>query len=502
MAKSLYVIEVELSMIATLLQYPETYVEIPFINSKDFSKQNSPVFAVISNIIENKGRPDEIIVAEKMKSLGITLDGLEIGDFCSALKMRPVDKSNFLDLAKTLKKKTLVRTIHDNAIKLQRDVLDFEDKPARELIALTDKYLGDSLISLTGDEPEPVNVFEVMPDIIEEYGKEEIKTNDLIMPHESFKGAFGNLKAQNLYFIMARSGGNKSTFLLDLARQLPAVNPDKDELKILYLDTEMQISDLVLRYVAGKMGVPYTLIDSRKWAFDAIWAPKIRKEMEAVKDQKNKNLFFEPIKNKSVGELEKYVKRFYLNKVGRGNPFFVAYDYLKVTEQDKNSNSKEHEVAYEKSQVLKELAEYCNCPIFSAIQANRSGIVTNKASNQIDDSENSASMSDRLNWLVAWMGILRRRTHDEMLSDSTPETKASSHKLIDTKTRYFGLNGTEYADFVKVKEGNQINYKRNFINLDINNFSVRDNGTYAEMLARMGKTKIKAPTKPIEQSHM
>jgi replicative DNA helicase len=491
MSKSLYSPEIELSILAILLQHPETYVEIPFINSKDFSRQHSSIFAMISNIVENKGRPDEIIVAEKLKSVGITLDGIEVGDYCAALKIRPVDKRNLVDLAKALKKKTLVRTICNNAELVKKEVLENEDKSAKDLIGITDKYLGNSLVSLTGDEPEPINVFDVMPDIIEEYGEPEDTSNNLIMPHKSFRGAFGDLKENNIYFLIARSGGNKSTFLLDLCRQLPEANPSKkEELKILYLDSEMKINDLVLRYVAGKIGIPYTLIDNRQWKFDSHWGPVLRREMEAVKSMKNKNLYFEAIGNKTASELEKYVKRFYLNKVGRGNPFFIAYDYLKVTDADKKNNSKEHEVAYDKSQCMKEIADYCRCPLFSALQANRSGITTNKDASQIDDSENVASMSDRLSWLAAWMGILRKRTHDEMMKDSTPEIIASTHKLIDTKTRYFGKNGVGYSDFIRVKDGKSVTFKKNFINLNISNFSVEDRGTYAEQIILMGKGRI------------
>lgn len=492
MAKALYSIEIEQSILAILLQYPETYIEIPFVNSKDFSRQNSPVFAVISNIVENKGRPDEIIVAEKLTSLGITLDGLEVGDFCSALKIRPVDKSNIVDLGKALKKKTLVRTIHDNAIKVQKEVLEGEDKPARELIAITDKYLGNSLISLTGEEKEAVNLLEMLPDVIEEYGNELDNSTDIIMPHKTWRENIGNLKCQNLYAIIARAGASKSTFLLDMMRKIPEANPEKQkELSLLYLDSEMTVNDTILRYVAGSINVPYWLIDSRKWRYDPVHAPRIKAELARIRGQKHKNIYFEQIGNKSGIELEKYIKRFYLNKVGRGNPFMVFYDYLKISEGDKtDKNSQEYQQAYTKSAILKETAEYCNCPIFTAIQANRSGIVTGRNASEMQDNESSGSMSDRLNWLVAYMGILRKRTHDEMLDDSTLDYRAPSHKLITTKTRYLGENGPSFLDYVKVKNGKDISYRPNFINFDIANFSVTDRGSYSQYLEAAGKTKI------------
>jgi hypothetical protein len=169
----------------------------------------------------------------------------------------------------------------------------------------------------------------------------------------------------------------------------------------------------------------------------------------------------------------------------------VFYDYLKISEGDKtDKNSQEYQQAYTKSAILKETAEYCNCPIFTAIQANRSGIVTGRNASEMQDNESSGSMSDRLNWLVAYMGILRKRTHDEMLDDSTPDYRAPSHKLITTKTRYLGENGPSFLDYVKVKNGKDISYRPNFINFDIANFSVTDRGSYSQYLEAAGKTKI------------
>jgi replicative DNA helicase len=494
MSKALYSIEIEQSVLAILLQFPETYVEIPYVNSKDFSKQNSPVFAVIANIVENKGRPDEIIVAEKLKSLGITLEGLEVGDFCGALKIRPVDKKNLVSLAKELKLVTLKRTICNNAAKVQQEIMaDGKDAPktAKEMIDITDKYLGESLVSLTGDEPEPINLLEVLPDIIEEYGEEKINSNDLIMPYKSIQENLSGARAKSLMIYAARSGGNKSTFLLDIMRRMPDANPDKaKELKILYLDSEMFIEDAVLRYIAGKIGVPYWLIDSRKWRYDAVWSKKIRAELEIIRSQKNKNLYFESIGNKSGHEVDKYIKRFYLNKVGRGNPFLVMYDYLKITSADNTGNKQEYIAAYDKTQILKEAAEYCVCPVITAVQTNRAGIVDGKKAADLDDSGAVLSMSDRLNWLVSYMGILRKRTHDEMLADSTPDIKAPTHKLITTKTRYLGEKGPEFMDYVRVGKGRDVSYRPNFINLNISNFAVTDCGTYSEQLRKSGLSKI------------
>jgi replicative DNA helicase len=505
MAKNLYSIEIEQSLIATLLQYPETYVEIPFINSKDFSKQNSPIFAVISNIVENKGRPDEIIVAEKLKSLGITLDGIEVGDYCSSLKIRPVDKRNAESLAKELKLKTLQRTIFENAAKVQKEILgEGRDAPktAKEMIDITDKYLGESLISISSQEREAKNLLEELPAFIEEMGN-PLNTNDFInMPYKTWNDIIGPLRPGQIYMWAARQGSKKSTLLLDITRDIAAANPDKEDLAVLYLDTEMNLRDSIVRYVAGNVGCPSFLLDSHKWKYSKEWAPKINAEVERIQNLKHKNIWFEPIGNMGISEMEKFVKRWKLNKCGRSRKCVTVYDYLKLNNNDKKElgkNDGEHSQAYSKIEIIKDLADWMQCPWLSALQQNRSGDILSKAGP--DDSSASNSLSDRIGWLVAVLAILRGRTPDEMMQDSTPEMKAPSNKMIFQKTRYLWEHGPAFLNYVKVKEGKDIKYVPNFMNFEIENFKVKDEGTYDSWLIKTGRNAVKV-NKAVSESKL
>ncbi len=493
MAKNLYSVEIEQSILAILLQYPESYVEIPFLNSKDFSRQNSPIFAVISNLIENKGRPDEIIVSEKLKSLGITLDGgLEVGDYCSSLKIRPVDKRNILDLGKALKKKTLVRTIHDNAIKVQKEVLESEDKSAKDLIGIADKYLGESLISITDNEREAKNLLEELPAIIEEMGNPENISEFINMPYKTWNDIIGPLRPGQIYCWAARQGSKKSTLLLDITRDIAAANPDKEDLAVLYCDTEMSMNDAIVRYVAGNIGCPSFLIDSRKWKFSKEWAPKINQEVQRIMNLKHKNIWFESIGNMGLSEMEKFIKRWKLTKCGRMRSSVIMYDYLKLNNNDKKemgTKEGEHSQAYFKIESIKDLAEWTKSPVLTALQQNRSGDILSKTGP--DDSSASNSLSDRIGWLVAVLAILRGRTPDEMLADSTPDMKAPSNKMIFQKTRYLWEHGPAFLNYVRVGKGKDVRYVPNFMNFEIDNFKVHDRGTYDQWLIKTGHHAVK-----------
>jgi replicative DNA helicase len=432
------------------------------------------------------------VVAEKLKSLGITLEGLEVGDFCSALKIRPVDKRNILDLAKALKKKTLIRTIHENAIKVQKEVLENEDKSAKELVGIADKYLGESLISITQNEREAKNLLEELPSVIEEMGNPENISDFINMPYKTWNDIIGPLRPGQIYMWAARQGSKKSTLLLDITRDIAAANPDKEDMAVLFLDSEMTINDAIVRYVAGNIGCPPFLMDSKKWKFSKEWAPKINEEVRRIQNLKHKNIWFEPIGNMGMSEVEKFVKRWKLTKCGRSRSSVIVYDYFKLNNNDKkelNSKEGEHSQSYQKIEIIKDLCDWTTSPLLSALQQNRSGDILSK--DGPDDSSASNSLSDRIGWLVAVLAILRGRTPDEMLNDSTPEMKAPSNKMIFQKTRYLWEHGPAFLNYIRVGKGKDVKYTPNFMNFDITNFKVTDCGTQDQWLIKTGQQAVK-----------
>ena len=120
-------IDYECNLIAGIIQFPELYSELTFLNSKDFGKVNSPVWQILENTIQNKGIPTPVVLAEKMNSIGITLDGIENYDYLESLRIRPIDTKGIIFIAKELKKLTLVRTTYERAVKLQQEVVKLKD---------------------------------------------------------------------------------------------------------------------------------------------------------------------------------------------------------------------------------------------------------------------------------------------------------------------------------------------------------------------------------------
>lgn len=496
---SLYNIEFEQTCISGIIQHPEIYSEIAFLNYKDFGKTNSPIWQIIENTITNKGSPTPVILAEKLKSIGITLDGLENYDYLESLRIRPIDKKGITHVAKELKKLTLVRTTYERAVKLQQEVVKLKDSSAKDILKCIDDNLGNSLITLGAQEADAINLFEQLPDYIEGLGNNPVEDVGFKMPYPSWQKTLGGLRT-GLYIIAARPSNGKSTWLIDTARKVIEENPDK-KISMLYLDTEMNEKDQMVRMAASMAGCPYYLVETGGWRKSEEWFPKVRRKLDEIRNSKEKRLWFKQTGSMGIEDLCLFVKNWYYKNVGRGGNALIVYDYLKILDSDKGSgkDSKEWELVSTKCQKLKDLIDdlvkgmedRAVCSLLTAIQMNRFGINTNMKGEDINDSEASFSMGDRVGWLAAFTGILRRKTPDEILRDGK---EFGTHSLIPIKYRYQGKDSHGHHDLVRIVEKingkDIIKYKSNYIFFNIDNFRCEDMGDFRNWAELTGKTKI------------
>ena len=186
------------------------------------------------------------------------------------------------------------------------------------------------------------------------------------------------------------------------------------------------------------------------------------------------------VAGKPVEEIESIIQRWYLSEVGRGNPAIVVYDYIKLTGEGSDKNKQEYQLIGDKVDRLKNLSVRLNIPILTACQLNRS------AENGTDDSS-AIAQSDRLQWFAAYVGIFRRKTLEEQAEDGL---SYGSHKMIELAARYQGKNAHGHTDLVKVKEGNQTKYKKNFISFDVQNFNVQEKGSLQDIIDSKSGVKI------------
>jgi replicative DNA helicase len=488
MLHNLFSIEAEKIILGGLIQYPETYAEIqPFIKAADFSRIHSTIFSVISQEIENKSLPTPLILATRLNSLGVKFPSLNTLEYIETLRYQSIDKNQISATAKEVKKYSIVRLVYENAALLQNKVVELKDRPASELLAEVDKLVENSSNVFDSDEGEAVNLYDKLADFVEEKGNNPTTDVGYKMPFKLWNDYYGGLRKGGIYFTASRSGQGKSTFLSYIADQVANVcNPGQD-IKVLFLDTEMDEDDQMTRLAAVRTKCPFYLIDTGQWRQSEEWCLKIRDQLEVIKKE-NRNLWFKQVSSYGIDSLTNFIKRWYFKNVGRGGNALIIYDYLKVLAGDGDSRQPEWAIALQKMQKLKDLALSLKCPIFTALQVNRSGTTTNKSSSEVVDDETVLSISGRIDWLVNYAGILRRKTHDEISEDGVD---FGSHKLITLKSRYQGRISSGHQDLVKVIENGKTRYKPNYLCFDLDNFDVQERGDFRTIAELKGMTKIK-----------
>ena len=104
-------------------------------------------------------------------------------------------------------------------------------------------------------------------------------------------------------------------------------------------------------------------------------------------------------------------------------------------------------------------------PMFTSIQSNRSGIVTNRQARDLNDDEGIVSGSDRVTQYCSHLFILREKTADEIVQETE---RFGTHKLILTKSRHLGRQPARAQSLVQMPDRTV----KNSIQLRMNGFQI------------------------------
>lgn len=473
---SIYNIEYEKQVIAGLLQYPEAYADIgPFISEVDFSRINKPIYNILANTIKEKGSLNSTILIEKLKTLGITIPDLDINQYIDGLSLIQINQKGLLEVAKELKITTVKRDLHDVGVKLAEKMKKTVSSTFEEIVQEADQIYNDK-INLYNEDQKLVDLCADIDELLAQNQNNDFR--ELNIPYASFFEQYGGFRPGNVYCFASRSGQGKSSLLVDLAYK--TANIVNKNVKVIYLDTEMQASEVMPRFLASITGVPIWEIETGNYLKNQTSLKKIQAAKKLLKDN-NHNLKYKHVGNMGTDAVISLIKRWYMKECGRGEKALIVYDYLKILEADRSGGMKEYELMGDKMDALKTCAFDLQAPLLTAVQINRSGVNTNRAANQLVDDESVISISDRIQWFTSYMGIFRRKVPEEILADGPAY---GTHKLITLKTRFQGQQAAGHQDLVKIldPESNRVRYVPNYINFDLTNFNIEEKGSLRDLV--------------------
>jgi len=484
--------ELERQLLAGLLKDPQSLIEISnFISHKDFSSQtalHSTIFSVIKQAVDAGEEVDSIIIGQRVKAIGLNFkDNVDPSGYIKSLSMRSVPPGNLIKTCRELKKYSIRREILESC----EDIIDkMKAMPAEssytDIIETADHVYNSkiNLFDIGNDVPE--NIYEDMEHFIEDRGNNPIEEFGMMGPHETINDIYGSLlRPGNITVIVARSGVGKTQFCMDYATKVAL----KYNVPVLHFDNgEMSKIELMMRQCAAHSGVPMHLLESGRWRqageeivskVRAVW-PKIH----------NLKFYYYNVGGMDVDSMVNTLKRFYYSKVGRGNPMVFSFDYIK-TSNTPAGNKSEWQIVGDmvdkfKRCIQKEILEDGEpvIPMITSVQSNRSGITTNRNANNVIDDESIVSLSDRITQFSSHMFILRRKTEDEIQEDGH---RFGTHKLVSVKYRSLGRDIAGAIEPILVGD----TLRRNFINLDFNNFNISERGDLRDIVrAQNGEPEL------------
>lgn len=480
---ALYSLELEKHFLSGLINNPQAYYDLEgIVGENDFSNaSHSVIFSVLRNLILSDEKFDKVLLAQKIKNLGINLpDNINIFEYIDALAFLKVKGDAIKKIAQELVKFRIFRQIFEAGANVQKLIQTAStlDKPIEDVIGEAETlFLQD--ISVFDYDAEIENLFDGLEDLVEERGNNPVEESGLKTPYYEFNRFYGGLRKGSLVAVASRPKQGKSSFLSHLT-----FNCSKEtnfKIPALFLDTEMFTVDMKFRFTSMLTGVPVWYLETGNWRKNPEMYQLVRDAWSIIKEFK---FFHYRVGSKNIDQVSSIIRRWIYSKVkGKINETgeaIVAYDYFKLTGEKVGQNWAEHQILGEKIDKYINLAAKLQFYPLSAIQMNRTGENFNRKAGTFVDDSSAIAGTDKLQQLGSNIGIFRRKTGDEILLDGP---QFGTHLYLNTAARFAGRDAQGHNDFVKrpFPDGSQ-RYVPNYINFEVKNFSVNEKGSLKHVI--------------------
>lgn len=488
--ESLSSVEIERHCISGLLKYPKVIFNIEnFVDEKDFEFFLLRIlFSVIKQTVFDKEEISDVVIAKKIQGMNISFedDVDDIFDYIQSLSIVQVTEKGTLKNFQELKRLSSLRQLYDCGEQIKKEVKNNASQPYKTVLEKADKVYNAPIKRLKQKEETKQILLDAI-DFVEERGENPVHEFGYLGPFETLNKTCGSILVPgNFVLVGARSGVGKSA--ISFYYMVKTAERYNYDLPILHIDCgEMTDFQMMIRSVCalseGK--VPIHPLVHGTWRQNKRLFNIIRDEIWP----KAKKLKFHYINagNMSPNELISFIRRFYFNTIGRGNPFLCNYDYFKALDLNHVNDSEWRVMGQFARDIKTFITTEIEFPFLTSIQFNKSGITDNKRNGEIDDSANIFGVSDRIFQQVDWAFILRRKTLGEISEEGGPNY--GNMKLILSDKRRLML-GPEYKRLIEPVKVDDKKYVNNFINIQGEGFSFKDLGDYRSYVEENGNFEV------------
>lgn len=488
---SFYAPEVEASSLANLLRHGgEVWAEYHLNDRDDYSVAHRPLWDIIKAQLDQTppGSLDPLLLSTKLSGMGITSleGGFAVFDYLDGLRTRFVAKEEAPNYARELKRLRVRRDLVTKLDSARRELLSKPNATFEEMTGLVERGL--TAVTTEYHKPEVTEVWGNLIEVVEKRAAKPLKAEEagFLGPFRSLNETIGPLCYHGSYTVVgARSSVGKSSIGWHYQTYLLEHYP---QTHLLHLDAaEMTFEELCWRAVCamseGK--IPYHAVYRGEWEKNREWRDLIRGKLWPRARKMVGRMSFKNVGGMSPKERITFLRRYYYQKVGRGNHLLIHDDYLKGQEA-MGKNTAEHQamgfyVGDQKTLITDEIM----ASVWTSVQQNRSGETGGKKEGEINDSSDTFSLSDR---------ILQQSTHSFVMRPKTEAELAREMNLFGNlvfkPAKKRQLLGERFQEMIApVKVGTR--FVQNAYNLQSKGFWYQDCGTLREMVERLGQAAVK-----------
>jgi replicative DNA helicase len=348
------------------------------------------------------------------------------------------------------------------------------------------------------------NIQEIVPDKISsmnlKLSKELCEENELFISNITVMSKKENCRCieiddpDHLYVTDSFIVTHNTRLCLDYCTKIA----DMHNVPILHFDNgEMSKEELMIRQCSSLSGVSAAIIEDGWRNAGKEVVDKIRAVWPRIKKL---SLVYHGVGGYSLEQMISVLKRYYYSKVGRGNPMVFSFDYIKPRESktmaewqyvghmlDTFKTTIQKDILFEGKPII---------PMFTSVQANRSGIVGNRQARALVDDEGIVAMSDRIIQYCSHLFLLRENTLDELEME---HQNFGTHRLINLKARHLGEFWERAISKVQMPDERLV---KNCIHLNMRGFNIECLGDTVDLLNMLNANNLRLPENQNEEDPM
>ncbi len=472
---SLYALDLEKQFLSGLIRHPEIIADCPFITEQDFGPTNLKVFQAFKACVASGVEFSSFLLVDRLNSLGVKIgDAIEPGLYVKSLEGMMVSDKAAIGIAKQLKNTTIRRKLNETGRRIVAATDKDEQKKAADLLAeVTEMFNAQTNILSGSDDEEPEDLFGTVGKFLEE--ETTFDSRSILTPFPTYSDMFGSLDAGNLYVIGSRMGVGKSTFWLSMAQQL-AVEDEKDELRILVLDTELTKEENQSRVLSAVSGVKEYNIRHKKYRK----YPEMRKKVEdaaAFIAPLAGRLAHRYVGGKDLAHMLSIARRWAAKTLKDGKRGLIVLDYLKLNSASDFKTKALFLTVGEKADAFKNLSKELNVPVLTFVQTNREN-EDSKGGSKIRNSSAIAG-GDMLAQFGANVYLLERFSAEERKQLCPDDSGKFTHGLFPIKTRQLGpdtLGMNRLVKYTELAANNRtvVRWVDNYLLFNFDSFNVNE----------------------------